>query len=138
MRIYIVRPGDSLYAVARRFGVSVDTLVYNNQIVYPARLAVGQTLVIPDGASGGTLGEMEVNGFAYPGINDAVLEEYLPFLTYLTPFAWVADAQGNITPPETSGSSAATQAAWPSDVRCNMKPEGGFSSDIAHAILPTL
>lgn len=137
MRIYIVRPGDSLYTVARRFGVSTDTLIYYNQIVYPARLVVGQTLVIPDGTSGGTLGEMEVNGFAYPGIKDPVLAEYLPFMTYLTPFAWMVDAEGNITPP---GDERLIKAAYASSVAplmcvANIKPEGGFSSDIAHSIL---
>ena len=137
MRIHIVRPGDSLYAVARRFGVSVDTLVYCNQIVYPARLVVGQTLVIPDGASGGALGEMEVNGFAYPGIKDPVLEEYLPYMTYLCPFSWVVDAEGTLTPP---GDERLIRAAYISGVAplmcvANMKDEGGFSSDIAHAVL---
>ena len=47
MKIYIVRRGDSLYSISRRFGVSADTLIYDNQIADPSRLAVGQTLAIP-------------------------------------------------------------------------------------------
>lgn len=137
MKIYIVRRGDSLYAIARRYGVSADTLVYNNQIAFPAKLTVGQTLVIPDGTSGGTLGEIEVNGYAYPSINTDVLAEYLPYLTYLTPFTWVADAQGGL---KAQGDAALITAAYRNNVAplmsvANLKPEGGFSSDIAHALL---
>ncbi|NCB50538.1 MAG: LysM peptidoglycan-binding domain-containing protein [Clostridia bacterium] len=137
MKIYVVHPGDSLYAVSRRFGVSVDTLIYYNQIANPARLVVGQTLVIPDGASGGTLGEMEVNAYAYPGIKDAVLTEYLPYLTYLTPFTWMADAEGGLTSP---GDASLITAAYRNNVApmmsvANLNPEGGFGSDIAHALL---
>mgnify|MGYP000924405415 FL=1 len=137
MKIYVVRPGDSLYAIARRNGVSVDTLVYNNQIAFPEHLAVGQTLVIPDGTSGGAMGEMEVNAYAYPSIQDDVLAEYLPYLTYLTPFTWMADAAGGLTPP---GDEALITAAYRQNVApmmsvANLRPAGGFSSDIAHALL---
>lgn len=136
MKIYVVRPGDSLYSVARRYGVSVDTLVYDNQIAFPERLAVGQTLVIPDSTPGGALGEMETNGYAYPGIAGDVLAEYLPYLTYLTPFTWMADAAGGLTPP---GDAALVTAAYARNVAplmsvANLKPGGGFGSDIAHAL----
>ena len=66
MRIFIVRRGDSLYSVARRFGVSVTELARINELSAPDRLSVGQALVIPDGATPDS--EIEVNGYAYPGI----------------------------------------------------------------------
>ena len=78
MKIYIVRPGDSLYAIARRFGVSVNRLVYDNQIADPDRIAVGRALVIDDGSPGGTLGRTEAAGYAYPTIRESVLNESLP------------------------------------------------------------
>jgi murein DD-endopeptidase MepM/ murein hydrolase activator NlpD len=45
--IYIVQPGDTISALARRFGISQDVLVQSNNIVDPARLFPGDTLVIP-------------------------------------------------------------------------------------------
>ena len=48
MKIYIVRRGDSLYSIARKFGASADDIAYINQLSDPSRLSVGQSLVIPD------------------------------------------------------------------------------------------
>lgn len=47
MQIYIVRPGDSLYSVARRFGTNESRLAEINQLSDPSRLAIGMSLVIP-------------------------------------------------------------------------------------------
>ena len=47
MKIYIVRRGDSLYSIARKFGASADDIAYINQLSDPSRLSVGQALVIP-------------------------------------------------------------------------------------------
>jgi LysM repeat protein len=44
---YIVRAGDSLWDIARRFGTTVDALKHANQLAKPRRLQPGQKLVIP-------------------------------------------------------------------------------------------
>lgn len=48
---YTVRPGDSLYLIGRRYGVSVQAIIEANQLtstlIYP-----GQVLLMPTGASG--------------------------------------------------------------------------------------
>lgn len=46
MIIYTVKKGDTLYAIARRYGTTVDQLVYDNQIESPLGLVIGQALVI--------------------------------------------------------------------------------------------
>lgn len=46
MVIHIVRPGDSVYSIAGRYGVPMSLLIANNGLLSPARLAVGQALVI--------------------------------------------------------------------------------------------
>lgn len=48
MIIYTVKRGDTLYTISRRYGTTVDQLVYDNQIENPLRLVVGQALVITD------------------------------------------------------------------------------------------
>jgi len=48
---YVVQPGDTLYGIARRFGVSVDALAAANGISTSAFVYVGQAMVIPSGGS---------------------------------------------------------------------------------------
>lgn len=49
---YTVRAGDTLWAIADRFEVSVEALLEANELPEPDRLQPGQELVIP--ANGGT------------------------------------------------------------------------------------
>lgn len=51
-RTYIVQPGDSLYSIARRFGISLDALIAANpQLRDPDRLSVGQVINLPGGTA---------------------------------------------------------------------------------------
>ena len=47
--IYVVRTGDTLYSIARRFGVSVTALAQINNITNTRYIQVGQQLIIPRG-----------------------------------------------------------------------------------------
>jgi spore germination protein len=47
LTLYTVRRGDSLYAIASKYGVTVDALIYDNQISNPLQLVPGQALFIP-------------------------------------------------------------------------------------------
>ncbi|MDI3548682.1 MAG: hypothetical protein PWR10_2334 [Halanaerobiales bacterium] len=46
---YTVRPGDTLYLIAQRYGVSVERLIEINNIADPRQLQVGQQILIPRG-----------------------------------------------------------------------------------------
>jgi peptidoglycan/xylan/chitin deacetylase (PgdA/CDA1 family) len=46
-RTYTVQGGDTLYAIAARFGTSVSAIVQANGIADPTQISVGQVLVIP-------------------------------------------------------------------------------------------
>lgn len=57
--VYIVQPGDTLYSIARRFGVTVQVIVQANNIVNPNFIYTNQQLVIPTSSgttTGGTTG----------------------------------------------------------------------------------
>lgn len=45
--IYQVQPGDTLWKLAQKFNVSLDTLIAANNIVNPNHLEVGQTIYLP-------------------------------------------------------------------------------------------
>lgn len=134
MRIYIVKRGDSLYSIARANGVTVRELAELNELKDPARLSVGQAIVIPDGSRPAS--EIEVNGYAYPNISVQQLDAVLPQLTYLCPFSWHIDETGGITPIEDEKmiSAAWEQSCAPLLTLTNLGANGGFSSDIAHSI----
>lgn len=54
---YVVKPGDTLGKIAKRFGVSVDDIATRNGIVDTSVISVGQVLYIP----GGTQGQVSPN-----------------------------------------------------------------------------
>jgi LysM repeat protein len=45
--LYTVQPGDTLGALAERFGVSVDEIVAANNLTDPNNVLAGQVLIIP-------------------------------------------------------------------------------------------
>ncbi len=45
--VYIVQPGDNLWGISQRFGVSIDALTTQNGITDPNQLTIGMRLVIP-------------------------------------------------------------------------------------------
>lgn len=47
MQIYVIKPGDTLYGIARTFNSTVNEIVTANEISEPDRLVVGQAIVIP-------------------------------------------------------------------------------------------
>ena len=47
MLIHVVQRGESLYAIGRTYGVSVEEIATANEIPDPSRLVIGQALVIP-------------------------------------------------------------------------------------------
>ena len=46
MDIHVVQPGDTLYRLARQYGVPMDRLLHDNQLPDPSQLVVGQTIVV--------------------------------------------------------------------------------------------
>lgn len=99
MQIYVVKPGDTVDRIAAETGIPVETLIYDNQIEYPYRLAVGQALFIRDGQMGNIRTPLYVSGYAYPFIAEEVLEETLPYLTSIYVFSYGFTEEGELVPP---------------------------------------
>jgi spore germination protein len=183
--IYTVKPGDTVYYLSRRYGISSETIIRDNALNDPDLLVLGQTLVINNdvtphrvrrgqslfsiGMEYGIsleqmisanpqidnpyminigenvnipvapekLGTIEVNGYTFPNIQESVLNATLPFLTYLSIFSYQVMEDGSLrTIDDEPLIEAARQAnVAPLMVITNLREEGGFSSDIAHAVL---
>jgi len=51
--MHLVQPGDTLYSLSRRYGVSVQDIAAVNNMVTPYTLSVGQRVAVPGVGSGG-------------------------------------------------------------------------------------
>ena len=116
MAIYTVLPGDTVDAIAAAYGIPADDLIYDNQIVYPYALAVGQSLFIPDGTAPSGKPSIQANGYAYTYISNWVLTQTLPYLTELSVFSYGFTLQGDLVYPP-NDDSWMIAAAWQADVR---------------------
>ena len=46
MIIHVVKPNDTIYVIAKQYGISSEWIIQNNNLSNPDRLVVGQTIVI--------------------------------------------------------------------------------------------
>lgn len=99
MQIYVVKEGDNVDGIASLTGVPVETLIFDNQIPYPYRLAVGQALFIRGGQRASSRPLLYVSGYAYPFIQETVLEQTLPWLTAIYIFSYGFTLEGELVPP---------------------------------------
>lgn len=98
MEIYVVRPGDSVDSIAEALSAGAEQIIYDNQLVYPYELAVGQALLINDFTRNATRA-VSVSGYAYPFISPWVLEQTLPFLSELPIFSYGFTGEGELLAP---------------------------------------
>ena len=135
MTTYTVMAGDTMYLIARRLGISLDSLIMANpQITDPNRIQIGQVINIPS-----TKKDIEVNGYAIANISTDTLNKTLPYLTYLSIFSYQVRNDGSLTGlfEENLIASARTQSVAPMMVVTNIS-DNGFDSNLARTILNNL
>lgn len=99
MEIHVVKQGDTVDTIAAFYGVSPASVIYDNQLVYPYALAVGQALLISTSPVSEPTFSAYSGGYAYPFIEEMVLPETLPFLSYLFIFSYGFTTEGELVPP---------------------------------------
>ncbi|MBD5526346.1 MAG: LysM peptidoglycan-binding domain-containing protein [Lachnospiraceae bacterium] len=139
MEIYVVKSGDTVDSIAESHGIPVSSVIYNNQLVYPYALAVGQALLLSSGESSESSYPAWVNGYAYPFIRQDVLDETLPFLSSLSVFSYGFTTDGDLIPP-TVDDSFMIEAALMSGVRpvLTLTPlgaDGNFNNALITAVV---
>lgn len=99
MDIYIVQEGDTVDSIAAVYGITADSIIFNNQIPPPYPLTVGQALLLSTGMYQGERPPIISNGYAYPFISQYNLEQSLPYLTELSVFSYGFTEEGYLIPP---------------------------------------
>ena len=99
MEIHVVKQGDTVDTIAAFYGVSPASVIYYNQLGYPYALAVGQALLISTSPVSEPTFSAYSGGYAYPFIEEMVLQETLPFLSYLFIFSYGFTTEGELVPP---------------------------------------
>lgn len=135
-KLHTVVPGDTVYSVARQYGISVTELFQRNYVLGGQnRLYRDQTLVIsyadePEKTIG-------VNGYAYPFINMNLLDATLPYMTYLAPFTYGIDSEGHLL-PLSDGELLAAAGYYRTATLMHLSSlteEGRFSNDRSSKVL---
>ncbi|MDE7223961.1 MAG: LysM peptidoglycan-binding domain-containing protein [Acetatifactor sp.] len=96
--IHVVQRGDTVDSIAAYYGVNVESIIRDNQIIYPYELALGQALFIDLGTRQ-PYRSLRVTGYAYPYINETVLADTLPYLSELAIFSYGFTTEGELLPP---------------------------------------
>lgn len=142
MEIYVVKAGDTVDTIAAAQGVSVDTIIYNNQLEYPYPLAIGQALLLSKGESAQVKKAVETGGYAYPYISPDVLGQTLPYLSKLFVFSYGFTPEGDLIYPATDDTfmiemAAATQTA-PVLTVTPFGPDGRFNNYLISQIVSAM
>lgn len=139
MEIYVVKEGDTVDSIAQGYGVPVSSVIFDNQLVYPYPLAIGQALLIATENTPTPSYSAYVNGYAYPYINQEVLDETLPFLSSLSVFSYGFTTEGELVPPRTDDTFM-IQRALASGVRpiltlTPLGPDGNFNNMLISSLV---
>lgn len=134
---HTVKQGDSLFTIARRFGVTPQQLATVNRISVNQALQPGFRLYIPQG----TKRQAEFNGYVEPrGHVSPSLEkstrEAASYLTYLAPFSFQVNRDGSLVPPVLNNFPAiAREHQVVLMMVVNNQEQDKFSDELAHILL---
>jgi len=135
-RLHTVAAGETLWTVAGQYETSPLTLLRNNpNLEGRTALYPGQVLVIA--WSDTPERPVDVNGYAYPYVDEAVLRGILPYATYLTPFTYGIAAAGGLVPLE-DGRLRALAGQYGAGTWMHLSTlteSGGFSNERAAQVL---
>src|SRR5699024_3988864 len=137
-RFYFVQRGDTLYAIAQRFNISVQELAQINAMSSQYTLPVGIRIYIPPQ----TTSPITANAYIEP--TSATVSDTLEnaarknscYLTYLAPFSYKVNRDGSLTPPPLNQLASIAHTNNTSLMLTVTNLDGGqFSTELGHIIL---
>ena len=134
--VHTVQQGETLYTIARAYDISVNELYRNNPgLALQAQIYPGETLVIRYDQH--RIGALYTGGYAYPTIDLQLLQQTLPYMSYLMPFTYEITEEGNLRAPEDEQlvEMALQAGVAPLMHLSNLQEPYGFDSDVAHLVL---
>jgi spore germination protein len=96
-KAYRVQAGDTIWSIGRKFGVSIQSIARLNNISNPYGIYPGRIIRIPMQEK--NYGAIEVNAFIQPSTPEKDTQrvnEVGKYLTYITPFSYHVQANGNL------------------------------------------
>ncbi|MDY2819502.1 MAG: glycosyl hydrolase family 18 protein [Hominisplanchenecus sp.] len=139
MQIKVVNYKDTVDGIAAQYGIPVERLIYDNQIPYPYRLAIGQALLISEEERAVRPENIRVNGYAYTYISPWVLEQTLPFLMELSVFSYGFTAEGALVEPPLPADwmigGAKAAGVMPLLTLTPFGADGKFNNYLIHAVV---
>lgn len=136
LRTYTVIPGDTLRRISEMTGLSLRQLWRNNPILRGREeLYPGQTLVLAYRQE--PTRPATVNGYAYPFVDQALLQATLPYLTYLIPFTYGITPEGNLVELDDDKLIAMARSGGAKALMhlSTLTEDGGFSNELASLVL---
>ena len=132
--IHVVSAGESVDSIANAYSVPVDNLIFDNQLEYPYSLTIGQALLIPADRK-----YVYINGYAYPFIEQYVLEEALDYLTTVSVFSYGFTPEGELISPTISDEKiiniSVQHGVKPILTLTPLDSEGRFNNNLIHRLL---
>lgn len=141
MIIHVVQQGDTVGKIAQVYGVSAESIIFDNQLPPPYSLTIGQSLLIvePEETPLEAKSPVYIGGYAYPYISTWVLEQTLPYLTYLYIFSYGFDTNGNLIAPSLDDSwmisMAGDYGVAPVMTLTPLGPDGNFNNSLITAVV---
>lgn len=139
MEIYVVKPGDSVDSIAQHLDANVEQIIFDNQLEYPYKLALGQALLI-NRYTRNAERAAAVSGYAYPFIGEKVLEETLPYLSEIRVFSYGFTMEGELIPPSYGEdgwmiAEAGRFGTSPILTLTPFGPDGNFNNQLIHSVV---
>ncbi len=133
--IYYVKSGDSLFSIAKKNNLSYSDLLANNPLAASkSYLDINEPIVIGNNLS---KKKIKVNGYVYPQTPLNIIQDSLPYLTYLSIFSYSINDNGSliaINDQEIINTAKNAKVA-PMMVVNNIDKDGEFNSKLASDIL---
>ena len=132
---YIVKEKDSLDSISKKFSLSKEKILKDNSLTDENSIKPGLRIHLDYDNLEKVNGL--INGYCYQGISNKVLNNTLPTLSYISPFAYRLKENGNLVPLDdqriiTKADNHDTNSML---VVANIKESGGFSTSLASKIL---